>query len=466
MKALLINPPTGLYVREDRCQSAVGDFAVSVARPPMDLMMMATRLESEGIACKIKDYPIEGGEWGMFKKDFSDFKPDLLVISITTPTLKNDIFACRYAKEINPKVLTIAKGAHFLINDLETLEAFKDLDVVIRGENEQVIKEIAAAGDLSGISGISYRDNGQAKRNKDRPLLENLDALPLPARHLVRNELYTRPDTGDPMAVIETSRGCPAGCIFCLVGIVAGKKIRVRSPEKIIDEIKNCITNYNIRNFHFKSDTFTWNKQWLLELCQEIVKQKLRIRWICNSRVDTLDRDRITWMKKAGCWAVGLGVEHGNQEILDKIKKGVTLGDSKKAVALCREFGIKAYTYFIIGFPWDTEETIKDSIRFALALGGDFVDFFSPYPFPGTELERIAKEKHLFREAMAEHAYSRPVIDTLHISHEKVLQLRNSALRQFYCRPTYIARMLFTCSSPKVFLNYLYHGTKILKTVF
>jgi anaerobic magnesium-protoporphyrin IX monomethyl ester cyclase len=462
MKALLINPPTGLYVREDRCQSSVGDFTVSVSRPPMDLMMMASSLEGLVIDCKIKDYPIEGGSWPDFKSDFCGFNPDLLILSITTPTLKHDLISCRIAREMNPKVLTIAKGAHFLIHDYQVLEEFGDLDIIIRGESEMVIKEIVTNSDRSSVNGITYRDNHSIKRNPDRAFLEDLALLPLPARHLIKNKLYTRPDTGEPMAVIETSRGCPGNCIFCLVTEVAGKKIRNRSPDSIVNEIKVCINKYNIHNFHFKSDTFTWNKGWVLELCGNILQHKLDINWICNSRVDTIDRERISWMRKAGCWAIGLGIESGNQEILDRIKKGITLKQSQEAVQLCKEYGIKTYAYFIIGFPWDSEKTVDDSIRFAIELNPDFVDFFLPYPFPGTELERIALEHNLIKKAGDTKAYSQAAMDTFFLTNAKLLQLRKKALRKFYFRPRYILKTLGKASSPAVFRNYFYQGLKTL----
>jgi anaerobic magnesium-protoporphyrin IX monomethyl ester cyclase len=466
MKALLINPPTGLYVREDRCQSSVGDFTVSVNRPPMDLMMMASSLEQLGIECKIKDYPIENGDWNVFKSDFLAFYPNALILSITTPTLKDDMESCRIAKEINPNVLTIAKGAHFLESDISTLERFKNLDVIIRGESELVVKEILAKDDFFQIKGITFRDaNGQIHRNEDRDFLENLDLLPLPARHLISNQSYVRPDTGEPMAVIETSRGCPGNCIFCLVSKVAGKRIRGRSQQVIAGEIEDCITKYKINSFHFKSDSFTWNKSFVIGLCKEILSRNLKIQWLCNSRVDMLDSEILSWMKKAGCWAIGLGVESGNQDILDKIGKGIKLEQSERAIRLCREFRIKSYAYFMFGFPWDTEKTIYDTINFAIKLKPDFVDFFLPYPFPGTELYRIVEKHNLGAQSYDVRAYSQPALPTLSLSRDKLLQLKKIALRKFYLKPSYILRTLFTARSPRMFGNYFYYGLKTLNKI-
>lgn len=460
-KAFLITPPTGLYVRDDRCQSSIGDFAIKVIRPPSDLMMIAAVLESLGFTCSIKDYPVEGGTWDTFKKDIAAFNPGMLIISATTPTLANDMLACGIAKQYAPAIITIAKGAHFLANDIQTLKEFAGLDIVIRGEIESTIKEIASAKEYSGILGITYRCQETIKRNPDRPFLENLDSLPLPARHLINNRLYTRPDTTAPMAVIETSRGCPGNCIFCLVNIVAGKRIRMRSSFSVANEIEDCMRRFKITNFHFKSDTFTWNKDWVIELCNEIIKRKLNIQWLCNSRVDTLDRQRIECMKRAGCWAIALGAEHGSQTILNKIKKGITLEQSAAAIGLCKEFAIKAYTYFIFGFPWDTEETINETIDFAIKLDGDFADFSLPYPFPGTELEQIARGLGLIERQLEGNAYSQPIIPTLSVSRQRLVELRKKALKKFYLRLHYISKQLYCCNSPKVSLQYLKYGAQL-----
>ncbi|MBU1125556.1 MAG: B12-binding domain-containing radical SAM protein [Candidatus Omnitrophica bacterium] len=463
MKAFLINPPSGLFVREDRCQSAVGDFTVSVVRPPMDLMFMASSLESLDISCRIKDYPIEGGDWESFKDDFTKFMPDILIISVTTPTIEKDLHAVRLAKKIVKNLLTIAKGAHFLEEDQRVLASCKELDVIVRGESELVVKELLSSSDWSAIQGITYRVNERIVRNPARELLENLDALPLPARRLVKNHLYPRPDTAEPMAVIETSRGCPGDCIFCLVGQVSGKKIRLRSVSGIVDEVEGCIREFGIRNFHFKSDTFTWKKEWVIELCQEICRRGIKIQWLCNSRVDTLDRQRLEFMKKAGCWAIGLGVESGNQDILDNIHKGITLAQAQEAVSLCREFGILSYVYFIIGFPWDNKETIEDSVRFALKLDPDFVDFFLPFPFPGTGLEKIAREQGLFDGQMPVAAYSQAGLRTASLTREELMALKKSALARFYLRPGYILKKFAGAASWRVRRNYFYHGLKALR---
>ncbi|HTY45504.1 MAG TPA: radical SAM protein [Patescibacteria group bacterium] len=467
MKALLINPPTGIFIREDRCQSAVSNFSLPVVRPPMDLMMMAASLEKLGFSCKIKDYPLQGGGWRAYKKDIEDFKPDYLIISTTSSTITDDMVSCTIAKRANERTVTIAKGADLYMTAEDALRQYKNLDIAITGECESVITDIVTMKDtLGSVSGIAHRNAQAIIRNADRAFLGDLDLLPLPARHLVDNRLYQRLDTGAPMAVIEAGRGCPHRCIFCLAGRTYGRQVRYRSVASIIQEIVDCLKDYRIRDFHFKSDIFTWDREWVMRLCRGIVDRGMKINWICNSRVDTLDAGCLRAMKQAGCWAISLGVESGSQEMLDRMKKGITLAQSVEAVKLCKAAGIKTYVYFLIGFPWDTEQTIRDSVEFAQRLGGDFADFFSVYPFRGTELETIAREYGLLgRHDRRTQAYADTVIDTFFLPKQRVEQLRKEALKKFYLRPRYIFNALRDAGSPKRMVNYIKYGLKLLRVI-
>ncbi len=251
MKALLINPPTGRYMRSDRCQAPVDTRVAEPPRPPMDLAYIAAVLEDIDVECRIRDYPMENKRWKELAKDLYDFMPDMLVIDTTTPTIESDLIACDMAKKINPKMLTVAKGAHFLVFDKEMLEKFENLDIVVRGEPEITMKELGSGKDYSEILGITFRINSEIIRNPDRPFLEDLDELPFPDRHLFNNQLYRTPDTNEPIAFITTSRGCPYHCVFCAAGIVSGYKIRTRTVDSVVKEIEECIKKYSIKNFFF-----------------------------------------------------------------------------------------------------------------------------------------------------------------------------------------------------------------------
>ena len=466
-RAMLINPPTGLYIREDRCQAPLKGMAATTARPPLDLAYMAATMEQAGVECRIRDFPVQGGGWDEFRRELGEFNPDYLVVSVTSFTINDDLIACRIAKEVGGgSITTIAKGAHVAVKAREVLEANPALDVAIRGEYEIAARELATAEDYSGIPGIIYRDRrtGDLITTPDRPFLTDLDSLPYPARHLLDNRLYLRPDTGNPQTTVQTCRGCPASCIFCLGPVVYGSKIRMRSAANVAAELQECVEKYRIRDFFFRADTFTWMREWVLDLCREITDRKLRIRWVCNSRVDTIDDERLEAMKRAGCHGVAFGIESGVQDMLVKMKKGTTLEKSRAAVSLCRKHGMKVLLYFVMGLPWEREEDIRKSVDFALELGGDFVEFHLAVPFPGTELSEIAKRDGLLAiESLAGYGYERPALRTYYLSANELLKLRRQAFMRIYFNLGSIWRIARTLirglRSPKQLVYTLRFGT-------
>ena len=240
-------------------------------------------------------------------------------------------------------------------------------------------------------------------------------------------------------------------------------KLRARSPENIVIELVECVTKHHIRNFLFRADTFTLNKNWILALCQKIQNANLDIKWACNSRVDTIDSGRLNAMKDAGCWLIAFGIETGNKQMLDKIKKSATLDQSKNAIRLCKQHKIKTSIYILIGLPWESKETFTESVRFAKELDPDFIEFFYAYPFPGTEFYDIAvAEKLLQPGEIPKSAYDSPAIPSIYLSKEELATLRAKALRQFYFRPSYIFRTLRNAGSAKQILNYIRYGFKQL----
>lgn len=458
-KALLINPPSGLYIREDRCQVPVEGLSATALRPPIDLAYISSVLHRAGVECMIRDYPAEHKGWDSLRRDIKIFRPDMLVISVTTPTLNIDMKACDLAKEIKPEIITVAKGAHFIVNSREVLETYKNLDVIIRNEPEAIIGELVRADDFSKVLGISYRTRDRIEENPSQGFIEDLDSIPFPNRGLLRNELYIRPDTGQVQTTIQANRGCPIGCIYCLAQPVSGNRIRARSPKNIVDEIEDCVGNYGIRNFFFRGDTFTWDKRWIIQVCKEILDRNLRINWVCNSRVDTIDDERLKWMKRSGCWLVSLGIESGSQDILDRIKKGIRLNQAREAVKCCERYRVKTFLFFMIGFPWDSKKTIKESIDFAKELDGDYYEVHIAVPFPGTELYKIVREKGLLiGESSFSYDHSRPALKTLYLSTQDLEKWRKKFLRALYLSPMYMYRTLKSCKSPRILLNHLIYG--------
>jgi radical SAM superfamily enzyme YgiQ (UPF0313 family) len=473
-KALLFNPPVGLYQRgEDRCQAEVDGSSATSLRPPNDLGYIASMLRQINVTPFIVDYPAEGKQWNQFKDDLKTVQPNFLVMSITTPTLKDDMKAFSIAKELNPSIFTIAKGAHFYTCNKEDLrEAIFDvMDVAVIGEAETIINNLILikrnGSDLFGVKGIIFRDHlNQVVQTDPEHFWTNLDKIPFPARDLIKNELYTRPDTGEPQATIQTSRGCPSQCIFCLSPIISGMKLRERSVENIIAEIEECVDKYNIKNFFFRADTFTINKKTVIEICKRIINRKLEIEWVANSRVNTLDEERLKWMKKAGCWLVALGIESGNDEIQKRIKKGTTRTQAREAVELCKKFGIKTFGFYLIGFPWETKEMIMDTLNLARELRCDFSEIHIAIPYEGTEFYEIAQDYGILEETVVGYNYfSNPAIGTQHVSKDELIKLRKKALRSIYLNPRYITNTLIRIKNPKEVKNYTRYGIRLLKNL-
>jgi radical SAM superfamily enzyme YgiQ (UPF0313 family) len=464
-RVFFVVPPTGLYIREDRCQTPIEEMKTIALRPPIDLMYSAGSAEAAGAECKLMDYPGERRTWCDLEKDIRDFQPDVIILSITTPSLHKDVEAARLAKEIKPGILTIAKGAHFHVLDRESMELYPMLDCVIRGEYEQTVAELAQGKPLAEILGITWRSaDGSITKNADRPYIDNLDTIPFPARHLTNNALYFRPDTMELQTTIVTNRGCPHSCIYCLAPVVSGKKNRYRSTDNVLAELRECVEKYNISNFLFRSDLFTQNKKWVIELCQKIIDSGLKINWASNSRVDCINAEMLQWMKKAGCWIIAFGVESGNQNTLDLIKKKATVEQAREAVKLCREAGVKSSVYLLMGLPWDTPETLEDNVRFAKEIQPDFVEIFYTYPFPGTELHKIALEKGLIVEGqIPEDAYANPAMNGMYMTREELANWRRRSLRRIYLQPRYIARTLAGAKNPRELANYIKYGAITLK---
>ena len=458
-RALFAVPPTGKYIREDRCQTPIDRLKTVALRTPIDLAYAAGAFESQGVECRLVDYPGEERDWEDLKRDLREFQPDFLILSITTPSLNEDLKAARIAKEIDPNIVTIAKGAHFNTLDVPTMEEWPSLDLGLRGEYEETCMAIARGEAFAQIQGLTRREGDRVIRNPDRPFPRDLDHIPYPARHLVNNRLYVRPDTGEMQTTIVTNRGCPFSCTYCLANQVSGLKNRYRSVENVVGEIRECVEEHGIRSFLFRSDLFTQNRKWVIELCNRIVEEGLDISWACNSRVDTVHPESLAAMKRAGCWIIAFGVEKGSDEALEAINKKATVEQARQALRITREAGIKRSIYILVGVPEDDRKTIIQDIEFAKELDPDILEIFYPYPFPGTPLYREAVELGLLKDGeIPREAYGLPAMPTKHLSVEELADIRTECLRKFYMRPAFVMRTLRQTRSTREFLNYVRYG--------
>ena len=458
-RVLLVYPPSPVINREDRCQQPTKELLVIPPLPPTDLMYLAAIAEQCGYEAMIRDY----SQGGNFEVDLKEFQPDFLVANIATPTFQADMMAIKLAKDINPSICTIVKGAPFLTYNTNTIYENPFIDYVIIGEAEFTLKEILEGVPDNEILGICYRENFQPIKNEKRPFIENLDELPFPARHLVDNSIYRRPDNGKVQAVVKVARGCPFHCFFCLATPVSGAKVRKRSPENIVAELKECVEKYNIRNFLFWSDIFNLDREWTLELCKKIIESGLKITWSSNTRADTMDDEMAKMMYKSGCRLVSIGVESGSQKMLDKIGKKITLDNIRNTVKILKKNKIKIYNYFVIGLPWETEETVEETIKFAIELDSNFISFYTATPLPGTKyfayamLNKLVEGNLDFRSA-----YYEPVVRSESLSKERIFQLHKQAVKRFYLRPKFILKTLLSLRSVAEFKNYFIAGMNLL----
>lgn len=461
-KVLLIYPPSEQMNRTARCQQPIKELIVLPPLPPTDLMYCASMARKFGTICKIRDYSIEKAD---LLSDLKDFQPDTVLINVASTTFENDMQALDTIKNFNTKIQTVATGAHFLTFNKSVLEEYKNLDIIIRGEPEITFGEIVSGKDLSEINGITYRSGEEIISNKNRDFLENLDELPFPARDLIDNKLYIRPDNGEKQAIIRVSQGCPFHCFFCLATPVSGEKVRYRSVDNIIDEIKECISKYGIKNFVFWSDLFTANHKFIKEFCGKIISENLNIIWGSNSRADTINEEILILMKKAGCNLMSLGIESGSQEILDKIGKKITKEQAEKAVKLCQKHNIKVFAYFVIGLPWENKNNILETINFAIKLNPDYVNFYTAAALPGSkfydyilqnEPEKI-NDKDFYQSP-----YYYPCVGTKYLSKDEIKNLHKTAVKKFYLRPRYIMKKLTEIKTLTQLLNYFKAGFSVL----
>jgi radical SAM superfamily enzyme YgiQ (UPF0313 family) len=376
MRVLLVNSPYPL--------SETPHVALS-------LPCLAAVLEEAGEEVQIADFLVTKYSLQNIERILKQFKPD--IVGATSVTL-NYPLACRIlkaCKEIDPKLITIIGGPHVTFNAEGTLREAPSIDIVVRREGEETIIELIETiekdGDISEVRGIAFRKDSEIVITQERPLIQDLDRLPSPARHLLPLSRYLALQA--PCGLM-TSRGCPYGCIFCVGHRMVGKKVRFRDPIMVVDEMEN-IKSMGFDFLSFEDDFFTVNHKHCFSVCDEIIRRNLSISWGAYARVDSVDRVLLEKMKEAGCTSLCYGVESGNQKILDLIKKKITVDKIREAAELSREVGYGFIASFIAGLPGETEETLEESMNFAKSIG-DGAGFHILAPFPGTEVRERATE--------------------------------------------------------------------------
>ena len=367
--------------------------------PPLGLGYLAAVLEADGHSVRIFDFSLDPNT--VPEDDVRQvvaYEPHIVGITTMTSLYHSTLETATLLKACLGRPIVVG-GPHPTVYPQRVLAESPVIDYVVRGEGEETMRELvrALAGgnhDVRLIQGLTFRLRGEIVSNPDRPLLENLDGLPFPARHLFDLKRYdlSTPD-GQPMATILSSRGCPYSCSYCFKGIV-GRTYRQRSVDSIIAEMKLVVDQYDIRNFYFIDDLFTIDVRRLHALAQRLIDEQLGVRWQCLARVDRVNAETLGKMYAAGCRRIHYGIESGNQEVLDRIGKSIKLERVRQAVHWTQKAGIEVKGYFMLGLPGDTEETMQQTIDLAIELDLDQAMFSLTTPFPGTRLwDELTKKK-------------------------------------------------------------------------
>ena len=476
-KVMLLYPPGKAYQRsEDRAQCNLDDSAVATVHACNDIGYAASVLRKRGYKVFLRDYQTEKSCLEEIKIDILNFKPDIIIVSTTNATILSDIEFINWIKAFHSCEFII-KGAIFFDTSKDILETLDlhNINYLIGGEIDTIIGDLADAifdgkGSFEKIPCIIYKEDGVFKKTNFKIWSDNLDEIPFPARDLMKNEMYPRPDTGEPMATIQVSRGCPSACTYCLTPVISGKSLRKRSIENIFAEIEECYYKHGIRNFFFKADTFTIDSEWAMALCDKIISSELhgKIEFTANSRVKPLNIELLKKMKDAGCFMLAVGFESGNDETLKKIKKGATRQDNLKAAEMIKKVGLPLFGFFMIGFPWETKEDIIDTLEFIFKIDPDFIEVHIAMPYFGTQLYAQCLQYNTVNSvAWGKDYFSPNTIGTQYVPIEEIVKLKNKYLIKFYLRPKYIINKLIGCiSDPRIFLNYVNHGLKLISGVF
>jgi anaerobic magnesium-protoporphyrin IX monomethyl ester cyclase len=480
---LLVNPPSpdgGIWIRT---QHRVGRRSrEEMIWPQVSLAQHAAMLQPN-YSVAIIDAIAERMSWKEFEKRLRASAPKYYFTQVTAPTLTNDMYGVMLAKSLG--ATTMAFGTHVTAMPTETVRDYPSLDFVIRGEPELTFRELidvldgrqgsrpewiqnllvktdpkweaapelvpgqAELPDLSSIKGLVWRSHGEIKMNAPRPFIPDLNDLPLPMHHLLPLDSYRMPLIQGPFTFMVTSRGCTAGCKYCIKHVSYQWSVRLVSPEKVLEEMW-ILHDLGIHNIHMYADLFTINREQVIKICDLIIEQGLKVKWTCNSRVDYVDEEMLKKMGQAGCWMISWGIESGDEAILKRAQKGADPKKAMRALAWARKAGIRNWGYFIIGLPGETVETIRKTIDFAKSLPLDLALFHIAAPYPGTPFFFEVIQNGWFKEGTRWEEVDMDkgtVLQYENLSADDLMYWQKRAFREWALRPgpawTYL-KMLMT----------------------
>jgi anaerobic magnesium-protoporphyrin IX monomethyl ester cyclase len=404
--------------------------------------------------------------WKEIRNVINSYQPDMVGITVRSAKFPSALKVASIAKSINRECLVVLGGPHPTICPEQSILA-NNIDFIVRGEGESTILELCqtiegdSTSDLTHIKGLSFKRNGEAIHNGARELIKDLDVIPFPGRDLVLNpDLYSSKN----MAVIVTGRGCPFDCGYCSAQSIWTNKVRYRSIENTINEIKHIKNRFSADSIYFWDDSFTVNKRRVIDLCNIIINDKIDIRWGCTSRVDLLDDELLTIMKSAGCEKIDIGIESGSERILKLINKRITVQKVKQSIELIRGHNIKIGAFFMIGFPEETKQDINCTLDLIKKSKVDSICLSIFTPYPATKLYDKAMSLGLIPKKIDWENFNHHSPDNFfskHINKKEHIKIISEAtlLVDNYNKKrqpnNLISRIIFYIKNPKLFFSKL-----------
>jgi radical SAM superfamily enzyme YgiQ (UPF0313 family) len=445
MKVLLINPPI-TFSQKRRIGPVIKNLFYN--SPPLGLGYLAAVLEKRNIPVKIIDAAVENLKISEIRNRYQKFRPDIVGITSTTYSFRSAIGIAGMIKDEKTDTKIIIGGPHATADPVSIL-AYKYFDIGVLGEGEvtllELIDGLEGKHDLRDIEGIIFRRGSEIYFTKPRDYIENLDELPFPARHLLPLELY-RPQPNDERAIPKlsmiSSRGCPFGCIFCDKSVF-GKRYRTFSPKYIVSEMEHLVRDFGAKDIAFLDSCFTVNKERVKSILTEMRNRNLKVSWTCTARVDVVTKDLLSDMKKTGCWRVRLGIESGNDNVLEFIKKGITKEQVRNATNWAAKVGLQPKGFFMIGHLTDTKESIEETIKFAKSLPLKDITVQINTPLKNTVQYGLYKEYGtLITNDNSKLSFFEPFFIPNGLTREYLNQIYRKFYRSWYLRPIVFWRHL------------------------
>lgn len=471
MHVLIINPPWPGKGFGTRSQNRIIKHrSDKFLQYPIFLAYSAAQLKAAGHRVSYIDSVIQDLDLDATLAAARRLSPDTVFMETTTPSIEADYRSLTRIKEATGASILVG-GPHASYFHRQVLEDCRAIDVVIRHEFDTKIASVVSGSHrLASVPGITFRDRDRIVDNGDGELCQDLDAIPFPDRDAVPWPWYLEAwYSRRPFMNLMTSRGCPYHCAFCLwPQIMYGHKQRFRSLDNVLAEIRFLVERYGVRELNIDDGTFTTRRERVMEFCDRLIREKWDLIWTCNGRVDNLDEAMLAKMRRAGCKLIRLGVESGSQRVLDRIRKGLTLGQIEDGVRMVRKSGIQALGGFMFGFPYDTRESVEQTLAFAKKLSPDQVQFSINMCYPGTSLYEYARENDLllakaFREFDMTHG---PVVKTVDMERQDLDHILARAYREFYFRPRFFFQTLGHMTDLDEIRRVIRSAVSLVKTIF